>query len=75
MSWTLEEAQNHLRAWLDAELAISTGQRYKIGSRELVRADLSQVKERIQFWQNEVIRLERGNSRGARVFRVVPRDL
>jgi hypothetical protein len=75
MAWTLDEAKLHLRAWLDAELAVSTGQRYKIGTRELTRADLREIAERIRFWSNEVTRLERGRGGGARVLRVVPRDL
>lgn len=75
MSWTLEQAKTHLNAWLEAELAVSTGQRYRIGTRELTRADLSAIKERIQFWRNEVSRLERGRGSGARVLRAVPRDL
>jgi hypothetical protein len=75
MLWTLEEAKTHLRSWLDAELAVSTGQRYRIGTRELTRANLSEIKERIRFWSNEVTRLEKGRKAGARVLRVVPRDL
>lgn len=75
MSWTLEQAREHLNAWLQAELAVSTGQRYRIGTRELTRADLSEIRERINYWSNEVARLERGRARGARVLRVVPRDL
>lgn len=73
-AWTLQQAREHLQAWMEAELTISTGQMYRIGSRELTRADLAQVKERIQFWSQEVARLERGSG-GARVMRVVPRDL
>ncbi|WP_412728530.1 DUF6148 family protein [Geobacillus stearothermophilus] len=74
-AWTLQEARQHLRAWMDAELAVSTGQRYKIGTRELTRADLDEIAKRILFWRNEVERLERGRVGGARVLRVVPRDL
>jgi hypothetical protein len=74
-TWTLEEAKQHLKAWMAAELAVSTGQRYRIGQRELTRADLSEIAKRIQFWSNEVARLEKGRGSGARVLRVVPRDL
>ncbi|KHF27309.1 hypothetical protein LR68_03856 [Anoxybacillus sp. BCO1] len=74
-AWTLQEARQHLRAWMDAELAVSTGQRYRIGTRELTRADLGEIAKRIQFWSNEVARLEKGRGSGARVLRVVPRDL
>lgn len=74
MAWDLQTAQKHLEAWLEAELAISTGQNYRIGTRWLTRADLSDVRQQIKFWRNEVIRLQEGR-RGMRVMRVVPRDL
>ncbi|MGF9822585.1 DUF6148 family protein [Brevibacillus agri] len=75
MSWTLQTARSRLNAWLEAELAVSTGQSYRLGSKQLTRANLSDIREQIQFWRNEVARLERGNRPGARVMRVVPRDL
>lgn len=75
MSWTLQTARSRLNAWLEAELAVSTGQSYRLGSKQLTRANLSDIREQIQFWRSEVARLERGNRPGARVMRVVPRDL
>ena len=75
MAWiTKEEAQENLRMWLDAEKAVSTGQSYKIGTRSLTRVNLSEIASRIKFWRNELEKLENG-TRGARVFRGVPRDL
>ena len=74
-SWTLEVAKEHLQAFLDAEIAVATGQSYKIGSRSLTRANLSEIKERINFWRNEVERLENGRAKGIRQMRVVIRDL
>lgn len=76
MSWiTLEEAQEHLKIWLDAEKAVATGQSYKIGTRSLTRANLSDIADRIKYWRNEVARLESGASGGSRILRAVPRDL
>ena len=72
--WTLEEAKIYLKAWLDAELAVTTGQSYKLEKRELTRANLSEIKDRINFWRREVESLESGRRR-KRIFRVVPRDL
>ena len=66
-AWTLEEARTHLQAWLEAELAVSSGQKYRIGSRELARANLTEIHERVVFWRNEVTRLENGRGPGARV--------
>lgn len=74
MAWTLETAKNHLAAWLQAELAVASGQSYRIGTRYLNRADLDQIREQIKFWRNEVQKLS-SNKKGARMIRVVPRDL
>ncbi len=74
MSWiTMEEAQQSLRLWLDAERAVARGQSYRIGSRSLTRANLADIRESIQFWRKEIARLE-SKQVGARVFRAVPRD-
>ena len=75
MSWTLEIAKEHLDSWLQADLACSQGKSYKIGSRSLSRADAQEVKERIQFWSNEVERLEAGRKKGIKAYRAVIRDL
>ena len=75
MSWTIEEAKEYLQIWLDAEKAVATGQSYRIGSRSLTRASLKDIKERINYWRNEIDKLENGGGRGARVLRFVPRDL
>lgn len=74
MSWiTVDEARANLQMWLEAEKAVATGQSYRIGTRQLNRADLSQIAERIKFWRNELAKLESGRN-GAKVLRAVPRD-
>ena len=74
---SLEIARKHLSAWLEAELEVTTHQSYTIGSRSLTKADLADIRQQIEFWKNEVARLENVEKRGGsnRVFRVVPRDL
>ena len=72
---TLDEAKETLALWLQAERAVATGQSYKIGTRSLTRANLSDIADRINYWRREVERLEAGISRAPRVFRAVPRDL
>jgi hypothetical protein len=74
MSITLEEAERQLNTWLAANLAVSTGQSYRIGNRQLERADAAEILRQINFWRREVERLRSGR-RGVRVFRVSPRDL
>lgn len=70
-------AKKHLDAWLTAELEVTTHQSYTIGSRSLTKANLSEIRKEIDYWQNEVARLENIEKRGGRnrVFRAIPRDL
>ena len=73
--WTLEEAKEFLALWLQAQAAVATGQSYKIGTRSLERANLSEILGMIRYWRNEVQRLQSGRNGGMRIMRVVPRDL
>lgn len=73
-AWTLKEARTQLSLWIEADASVATGQSYRIGTRQLTRADASAITEKIKFWRAEVERLERCR-RGARVMRAVPRDL
>lgn len=74
---SLEVAQKHLDAWLEAELTVTTGQSYTIGSRALTRANLTEIRNSIDYWNRKVQKLEKLQGRGGRnrVRRVVPRDL
>lgn len=74
---TLETAQKHLDAWLEAELTVTTGQSYTIGSRVLTRANLTEIRNAIDYWNKKVIALDNAKKTGGRnrVRRVVPRDL
>ena len=73
----LDIAKKHLDAWLTAELEVTTHQSYTIGSRSLTKANLSEIRKQIEYWKNEVARLENIGKRGGRnrVFRAIPRDL
>lgn len=71
---TLEDAKENLQIWVDAQKAVATGQSYKIGTRSLTRASLSDILKMIRYWQNVIDELEAGVGRGARVLRGVPRD-
>lgn len=67
-----------LEAYQAAEISILQGaQSYKIGSRELTRADLKEVREERKRLENEVIEIENviNNNGRRRVFRITPRDL
>jgi hypothetical protein len=71
----LTDAQARLTNYLRAESAILTGaQAYSIGDRTLTKANLAEIRKGINDCRAEVNRLTTGSS-GARVMRVVPRDL
>lgn len=76
-SITLEQAREHLDAWLKAELKVTSSQSYTLGGRTLTRANLSEIRKQIDYWRNMVEKLE--NTRKLkgrnRVRRVVIRDL
>lgn len=74
---TLERAKLHLGAWLDAELACSTGQSYTIGSRSLTRANLPEIHKQIEYWEKrvKVLEIEEKGGRIRRSKRFIPRDL
>lgn len=74
---SLEIAKKHLDAWLTAELEVTTHQSYTIGSRSLTKANLSEIRKQIEYWSDQVARLENIEKRGGRnrIYRAVPRDL
>ena len=67
----LSDAQALLAAYKAAELAVLTGQSYRIGSRELTRANLAEIREGKREAQGEVDRL----SGTRKMRRVIPRDI
>lgn len=70
-------ARKHFNAWLDAELKVSQGQSYTIGSRTLTRVHISEIRKTLDYWRAKVQEaelLESGRST-SRVRRFIPRDL
>jgi|LSQX01.2.fsa_nt_gb hypothetical protein len=70
----LEEAQSNLVIWKTALRAIAQNQEYSIGSTRVSRANLREVREMVEYYENQVARLERGGGRGVRVRRIIPMD-
>lgn len=70
----LKDARNHLEAWKRADLAVSTGQTYQMGSRSLTRVHASEIRKSIEFWERRVAKLSQRHS-GIRMKRMIPRDL
>ena len=50
---TLETAQKHLDAWLEAEMQVTNAQSYTIGSRTLTKANLTEIRNAIEYWQQK----------------------
>ena len=69
----LTMAETMWKDWIMAERAVMTGQEYRIGTRNLRRADLSHIRSSIRYWKCEVDRLT-GRSR-TKVRQVIHRDL
>lgn len=74
---SLKTAQKHLDAWLEAEMAVTNAQSYTIGSRTLTKANLTEIRNSIEYWSGKVAQLENLQKNGGRnrIKRVVPRDL
>lgn len=69
----LATAQAKLATWLAAEETVATGQSYTIGGRSLTRANLREIREQIEYWNNWVQRLEStGGRQGMRVRGATP---
>ena len=67
---TLAQAQTQLAAYLAAELAVLSGQKYEIAGRMLQRADLAEIQNGIAVWNARVIALnlkQTGRSRARTV--------
>jgi len=58
--YTLAQAQEHLAAWLAADLAVAGGQSYTIGQRTLTRANAAEIRNNIMHWNRQVAQLSRG---------------
>ncbi len=74
MNYTREECSQMIETYRKAEIAVLTGKSYKIGTRELVREDLSEIRKGRAFWESELDKLN-NNGRKKLGRRVIPRDL
>lgn len=71
-----ELCKQKLNTWLAAEEAVATGQSYTVGTRNLTRASLKQIREQIEFWSSKLAQVEAEEKRGGRnrIYRFVPQD-
>lgn len=69
---TLTEAESKLTLWLAAEEACAANQSYKIGDRELTRADLEEIGKRVEYWDKKAKELAAASEGRARTRYIVP---
>lgn len=60
--------------YLRAEEAVLNAQSYRIGSREVTRADLSEITKMIDYLDNRIDTLEKTGGKRP-VYRIIPRDI
>lgn len=56
---TLAQAEAQLTAWLAASTAVANNQSYSIAGRSLTRANATEIREQIEFWEAKVQKLSR----------------
>jgi hypothetical protein len=59
---TASEAADRLQDYLNAEETVLSGQSYSIGIRSFTRANLKEIREGIDYWDNKVQELSDGNT-------------
>lgn len=65
-----------LDSWLEAEKHVQAGQSYSIDGKTVTRANLSEIRNAIKYWEAKVTQLKR-KSKGkgrTRVSQVIPMD-
>lgn len=68
---TLIQAQAQLDAYLAAETAVLSGQKYEIAGRMMQRAQLSEIQQGITLWNSRVVMLTNQLQRRSRSRTVV----
>lgn len=75
---TADIAKKHLEAWLEAELTVTSGQSYTLtstnGGRTLTRANLTEIRNSIEYWEKKLKEAEAKGKSRSRIYRGVPRD-
>lgn len=72
--FTIEECKEMIALYIEAEKAVLTGKRYRIGTRELERVDLDEIVENRAKWENRLKALQNGGKTRI-IRRVVPTDM
>ncbi len=70
----IQDVEDRLSLYRNAEKKILEGQSYSIGSRQLTRANLFDVQKKILELENELDALETKGTIKRKMYRVIPRD-
>lgn len=70
----IEFLKERLELYYDAERRILEGQSYRLGSRELTRANLKQVQDKIKELESQIDAMEKNGTTKRKVYRVAPMD-
>lgn len=71
--YTKDEVIEMIHEYTKAERAVLTGKSYRIGTRELTRLNVDEIRKGRAYWENELAKI---NSKGRiKVRRGVPRNL
>ena len=65
--YSREIIEKKLQKYLDAEDALLSGKRYKIGTREWTRLDLKEIQIDRAYWENELNKLDRKSNRRVKI--------
>ncbi|MBF0588920.1 MAG: hypothetical protein HQL53_07330 [Magnetococcales bacterium] len=57
MAVSLHEASDQLFGWMQAENKVQEGDVYMITGRRLTRRNLKEIRARVKFWNNMLMRL------------------
>lgn len=55
--WTIEELDQQIKAFKDALIALSTSQEYMVNGKRLVRADLPEIRNTLDYLAKEKSKL------------------
>jgi len=72
----LEQAKMMRDDWIKAEAQVMAGQSYSIDGKTVTKANLSEIRNSVKFWENKVSMLNRKlKGKGSiRIKNVVPMD-
>lgn len=66
--YSKEIIEKKINEYLEAETALITGGKsYKIGTRELTRMSLEEIRKGRAYWENELDKLERRGKRNVKI--------